>query len=550
MSKTYQFIIETRDKATAVMNKLGASSADVRKKIGAAGTQADKLGNKAQKGGRKAEAAFNRVNKRVGVLNSTFGRLGTALAGAFALRSIVRYGQESMSLYNIQAQAEAQLLNALKGKEDVQQRLIAQAQKLQSQTLFGDEETIRAQALIGAFVKEEAQISKVIPLVQDMASAKGMDLAGAADLVSKTLGSSTNALSRYGIQVEGAVGSNERLASLTRALSDAFGGAAKDAALAGTGGLQQLTNKYNDMRESIGALITGGVNRLIPAGNAVVDIMQSSVNWIKQNSDVILSLATGLGTAAGAWAVYKVGLIAGAAWTKLMTIQQIGLNAAFKASPLGWVATALGLVAAGAAYAWQNFEGFRSTVTGLWYGFKQTFTNIKNLLGDVVSNTIAPFLEAWAAFQNGDYGKAAKLVGKGVVGASVFGAGKDLAIGMTKIGEGVADAYEQGAIKGSENFRKAQQNGLTGAFAGVAAQDALFTDNAATPALDNAATKGTEVVTGGGAKQTSISISFEQMVRELKITSQSSKEGIRDMEAEITKVFLRILNSANNMALS
>jgi len=32
-----------------------------------------------------------------------------------------------------------------------------------------------------------------------------MDLAGAADLVSKTLGSSTNALSRYGIEVTGAV---------------------------------------------------------------------------------------------------------------------------------------------------------------------------------------------------------------------------------------------------------------------------------------------------------------------------------------------------------
>ena len=54
-----------------------------------------------------------------------------------------------------------------------------------------------------------------------MATAKGMNLSAAADLVAKSVGSSTNALSRYGIQIEG-VGSTERLDSAVIALEGQF----------------------------------------------------------------------------------------------------------------------------------------------------------------------------------------------------------------------------------------------------------------------------------------------------------------------------------------
>lgn len=181
--------------------------------------------------------------------------LGPAIAGAFAVGKLVSFGKEALALYDVQAKAEQQLLTALKGRENAQQRLIAQAQYLQKQTLFGDEETIRAQALIAAFVKEEDQIRRIIPLVQDLAAAKQMDLAGAADLVSKTLGSTTNALSRYGIQVEGAVGSTERLESLAAGLANAFGGQAEAMAKSGMGSVQQLQNAFADLKEEIGGVI-------------------------------------------------------------------------------------------------------------------------------------------------------------------------------------------------------------------------------------------------------------------------------------------------------
>ena len=198
-------------------------------------------------------------------------KLGVALGAAFAVKKLAAFASESLKLYNTQAQAENQLLVALKGRKDAQQALIEQAKELQKTTLFGDEETIRAQALIAAFVKEESQIKKVIPLVQDLATAKGMDLAGAADLVSKTLGSSTNALSRYGIEVTGTVGSTERLESLTRGLAGAFEGQATAAAKAGSGGLTQLQNRFSDLKEVMGEWVNNIITDLLPSLNKLVD---------------------------------------------------------------------------------------------------------------------------------------------------------------------------------------------------------------------------------------------------------------------------------------
>lgn len=229
------------------------------------------------------------TNKELDKLNNKFTgskglpagvkSLGVAAAAAFSIGAITRFGKETLKAYDQQAKAEKTLLVALKGRQDATNSLVKQAQELQKTTLFGDEETIKAQALIAAFVKEEEQIKEVIPLVQDLAAAKGMDLAGAADLVSKTLGSSTNALSRYGIEVEGAVGSQERLTSLTSGLSKAFKGQAAAAAEAGTGPLKQLSNIFGDLKETIGGLLADSI---LPLAKGLSGLVSGFDKLIKQ----------------------------------------------------------------------------------------------------------------------------------------------------------------------------------------------------------------------------------------------------------------------------
>jgi len=213
---------------------------------------------------------LSRLKGTSGGLTGAFKKMGTQmLATGAAIFGITRLLtgfnnliKNAINNADKQLKAERSLLVALDGREDVQQRLIKQAQQLQKETLFGDEETIKAQALIAAFVKEGDQIERIIPLVQDLATAKGMDLSAAADLVSKTLGSSTNALSRYGIQVEGTVGSTQRLESLSKGLSNAFGGQAVAAAKAGSGGLTQLKNVLGDVSENLGKKLLPFINRV------------------------------------------------------------------------------------------------------------------------------------------------------------------------------------------------------------------------------------------------------------------------------------------------
>ena len=126
------------------------------------------------------------------------------------------------------------------------------ASGLQQVTEFGDEAILSAQSLIGAFVKDEEQLKKATQATLDLAAAKGMDLNTAADLVGKTLGSSTNALSRYGIEVDHAVGSSARLESLTQNISRLFGGQARASAETLGGAVEQMKNAFGDASEAIG----------------------------------------------------------------------------------------------------------------------------------------------------------------------------------------------------------------------------------------------------------------------------------------------------------
>jgi len=200
------------------------------------------------------------------------------IAGAFATAAVANFAKSSFQALDTQRKAEAALLTSLKGRSDVQQRLISQAQALQKITLYGDEETIRAQALLGTMIQEEETIRKLIPLIQDFATAKGMQLSAAADLVAKSMGSSTNALSRYGIEVTGAVGSSERLETMTRGLSNAFLGQAKAAAEADTS-LTQLKNKWGDFKE----FMAGTLLEMKPVVDGTIKAIRSKdiSNWEK-----------------------------------------------------------------------------------------------------------------------------------------------------------------------------------------------------------------------------------------------------------------------------
>ena len=211
-------------------------------------------------------------------------KLGGLMAGAFAVSAITNFTKASLKAYDVQAKAETKLLTALKGREGIQNRLMKQAADLQKLTLFGDEQTIEAQAFLATMGLSESAIMQLTPLVQDLATKMGTSLTSAADLVAKSVGSSTNALSRYGITIEGAAGSNERLESAVRALNQQVGGQAQAAAGVGTGAMTQLGNAMGDLQEKIGLLLSYAIIPLVQNINKLIDTLDQGnpmEQWFK-----------------------------------------------------------------------------------------------------------------------------------------------------------------------------------------------------------------------------------------------------------------------------
>jgi chromosome segregation ATPase len=226
---------------------------------------------------KKTDGAFKRLGKTI--KTSALAQVAAIGGVVLALRGFVRGISASISAANKQADA----INALEGAlaplgdqvERVSLSLQAQAAALQKVTTFGDETIIEAQAMIASFVKEESSIKAATKATLELAEAKGFDLVAAADLVSKTLGSSTNALTRYGIEVTGAVGSTERITSLTENIAKVFGGRAAKATETFSGKIKQLGNAWGDLAERVGQAITDNED-----ANQSIDDLKDSINEI------------------------------------------------------------------------------------------------------------------------------------------------------------------------------------------------------------------------------------------------------------------------------
>ncbi len=236
--------------------------------------------NVKEKGAKKAEKNVKGLTKSLGGLKSQAMMAAGAFLGGGALIAGIK---GAVDAFGEQELAEKKLEASL-GRTS--QALLDQAAALQQVSNFGDETIISAQALIAAFVDDEEQIKKATQATLDLAAAKGMDLNAAADLVSKTLGSSTNAMSRYGIEVEGAVGSTERLDSLTGNIADKFGGQAFAQSETLTGSIKGMQDAAGDTAEAIGELLAPAIDKISTAFKGAAENATSFIKSLTDEDEV------------------------------------------------------------------------------------------------------------------------------------------------------------------------------------------------------------------------------------------------------------------------
>lgn len=237
---------------------------------------------------KKAQRETNKMatgfNKMASIFKKVAGPLGIGLGAAAILKSV----KDSIDAFKIQEQAEAKLNAALKTtgeySEDTSAGLKAYASELQGVTTFGDETTISSMALLQQLAGlDKDGLKAVIPGMQDFAAAMGIDLQNAASLVGKTIGSTTNALARYGIEIDTTATKEEKVAQLTKAMNEKFGGTARAIADTATGSMEQLNNAIGDLKEQLGESVANGLQ---PFAKATTNIIEKYAEWLKKSKDI------------------------------------------------------------------------------------------------------------------------------------------------------------------------------------------------------------------------------------------------------------------------
>lgn len=176
--------------------------------------------------------------------------------------------------------------------------------------------------------------------------------------------------------------------------------------------VQQATEVWNQFKNiglQIGEIILPVISAGLTVAGGVLDgvsvVMDTVIGFfsgwyalIQQGSPVIIGLTTTLGILTAAMAVNyawtqravviggikKVLDITQTAVTGGLTAAQLALNAAFMASPLGWIAAGIGVVIGVVTLCWQKFEGFRMVVLGVWEVIKEFGRTLFNSI-------VAPF---------------------------------------------------------------------------------------------------------------------------------------------------------------
>ena len=138
-------------------------------------------------------------------------------------------------------------------------RLSKFSSELQKNSNFADENINMVMAQIGAFGASEKQTKALMQATVDLSAGLGIDLNSAGLLVAKTIGSSTDALTRYGVGADGATTQSERIANVIESVESKFGGLAETLSRTTEGQLNQASMAFGDLQERIGQVLLPAV---------------------------------------------------------------------------------------------------------------------------------------------------------------------------------------------------------------------------------------------------------------------------------------------------
>lgn len=275
-------------------------------KVGSVFLEMTVKSDKMVKGMKEASKQLNGLKPNMAAAEEGSKKLakGIALVGVAAGAAAVVFAKKSLTAYREQAKVEAKLIqlhqeNTGATKEQTQS-LLDLASQVQKNGVIGDEAIINGQAQLSTFKLSTEAIASLTPAMADMVAqqkgvnATGDDFVNVGNLMGKVMEGNIGALSRYGVSFDAnseAILKNgteaEKAAELAKVLEANYGGVNEALAQTDEGKIQNLKNRFGDLQEKLGELVSKVLVRVADWFEKIVSKIEDAGGFLEWFRDII-----------------------------------------------------------------------------------------------------------------------------------------------------------------------------------------------------------------------------------------------------------------------
>lgn len=229
----------------------------------------------------------NQANAASQKMAASFKKIGAAVAAAFSVAMVKRFGEECINLANIQTEAETKLTTIMKQRMQATDKSIQKikdyASAQQQLGVVGDEVQLAGAQQLATFLKTDEALKELIPAMNNLAvQQNGVNVSSGSmvnigNLMGKVMQGQTSALTRVGITFDEAQekvlkygNEQERAAMLAQVITDNVGEMNKAIASTPAGRVQQLKNSFGDVKEVLGRALNNVFMPLLKYINSAI----------------------------------------------------------------------------------------------------------------------------------------------------------------------------------------------------------------------------------------------------------------------------------------
>lgn len=345
------------------------------------------------------------LKSKVNPLADSFKALGRTIIAAFAVDNVIRFGRQAVLAFAAQEKSRQQLLNALNGQVEVQQRLLEQAEELKDATATDDDTINSLQVFLATQGRTEEQIRKTTLAAIEFAAVTGDDVQTVLRNLDATFEGNIGRLGRFDKRFQEFTKTELANGAAIDLINEKYRGFAEGTLNTTAGKLRQAEIAVDDFKKRLGEILV--LNVFPQYQRAAEDLL----NPLKDLANAAVDIAK------------ELGLVKTEAEATTGIFDLMGKAMRLATLPLRLVLEGFNLLA----------EGFKNTVAtgnGFIEAVKVIFSNLKTIAvetGKSVGNIIGGIFTFDRA-----------QIAKGIAQASVP---------FKEIGKQVGEAFERGRVE-------------------------------------------------------------------------------------------------------